>query len=106
MVGLESKLQILFVGVDQHRHTLKVDLFKEGSQLFSALLETHVIGRVHDVDEAVGVLVVVLPVGADLALTADIPHVQLEAVLGLYTRQSGLASVRTPQLHDIQSTKI
>jgi hypothetical protein len=55
----------------------------EGNELIGALLKTHVVGRVHDVDNAVSVLVIVLPVGTNLTLTTNVPDIEFEAVLGL-----------------------
>ena len=92
LVRLKGELQILFVGIDEQGHLLEVLLAKEGSELFSALLESHVIRRVDDVNETVSVLEVVLPVGTDFALTTDIPHIQLETVLGLKTNLRRLKS--------------
>ena len=83
LVGVKGELQILFVSVNQHWYVLQVFLLEEGDQLICALLKSDIVGRINDVNEAVGVLVVVFPVRADLALTADIPNIQLETILGL-----------------------
>jgi hypothetical protein len=82
-VGVHSKLQVLLVGKYEKGHILEVGFDQERHKLLSAFLQTHVIGRVHHKDKAIGVLVVVFPVGSDLALTSDIPDVKLEAILSL-----------------------
>ena len=82
-VSVHSELQILLVRVHEQGHSREALLAQKRSEFLVALLETHVISGIDDVDEAVSVIVVVLPVGADLALTADVPHVELEAVLSL-----------------------
>ena len=47
-------------------------------QLLPRLLEPLGVGRVDDVDEDVRVVKVVAPVGPDLSLPANVPHVELE----------------------------
>ena len=56
---------------------------KELIQVALDFFNTRLISRVDDVDEGIGILVVVWPVGADLTLTTDIPNVELEAILRL-----------------------
>ena len=53
----------------------------EAHKLFRGLVSPPLISRVHHVDDTVCVLVVILPVGADVLLAADVPHIQLEARL-------------------------
>ena len=84
-VGGKSKLKVLLVGEDKEGHFLEVWLLEQGHKFLRALFETHVVSRVDHVDEAISVLVVVFPVGSDLALTSNVPHVQLEAFLRLST---------------------
>lgn len=74
-------VQILLVSVDEEGNALEIVLGEKRLELVVALAESDVIRRVDDVDEAVGVFIIVLPVGSDLSLTTDVPHVQLEAVL-------------------------
>ena len=80
--------------VQSHTYILLVREHKEGNsgkKFFSEkllkvildLLHAHLIGRVHHVDQSVSLVVVVAPVGANLTLTADVPHVQLKTVLRL-----------------------
>lgn len=56
---------------------------KELIQVALDFFNTRLISRVDDVDEGIGILVVVWPVGANLTLTTDIPNVELEAILRL-----------------------
>jgi len=73
----------LLVGENEQGNVLEVVFNKEGLKLLGALLETLLIGGINDVDETIGVLEVVLPVGTDGALTANVPNVQLETILSL-----------------------
>ena len=75
LVGVKSGLEILLVSEDEDGDVGEKFFLKEGLEFLGAFGETHVIGGVNDVNHAVGVLVVVLPVGADLTLTTDIPNV-------------------------------
>ena len=45
-------------------------------ELFTVLINTLAITGVNDVDEALGVCVVVAPKESDLVLTTDVPHVE------------------------------
>jgi hypothetical protein len=87
-VGGKSKLKVLLVGEDKEGHFLEVWLLEQGHKFLRALFETHVVSRVDHVDEAISVLVVVFPVGSDLALTSNVPHVQLEAFLRLSPKKA------------------
>lgn len=73
----------MLVGENEQGNVLEVVFNKEGLKLLGALLETLLIGGINDVDETIGVLEVVLPVGTDGALTANVPNVQLETILSL-----------------------
>ena len=73
----------MLIGEDEQGNVLQVVFNKEGLKLFGALLETLLIRGVNDVNESISVLEVVLPVGADGALTTNVPHIQLEAILSL-----------------------
>lgn len=83
LLCVEGELQVLLVGEDQHGDVLEAVLGEEALELLDALLQADLIGGVNNVHESIGVLVVVLPVGADGLLTTDVPHVELEAILGL-----------------------
>ena len=83
LFGVTGSLQILLVGVYEDGNFLEELLGHEGNELIGALLETHVVGGVDHVDNAVGVLVIVLPVGANLTLTTNVPDIEFKAVLGL-----------------------
>ena len=52
-------------------------------ELVVTLADSFLISRVNDEDDAVGAVIVVLPVGSDSLLSTDVPHVQLKAILGL-----------------------
>ena len=81
--GFKSRLQILLVGKDEKGHFREQLLLHQLVQVTLHLLHAHIVSRVDDVDEGISLLVVVSPVGSNLTLTTDIPHVQLEAVLRL-----------------------
>ena len=73
----------MLVSEDKNRHILQLFVTKELIQVALDFFNTRLISRVDDVDEGIGILVVVWPVGANLTLTTDIPNVELEAILRL-----------------------
>ena len=73
----------MLVSEDKNRHVLQLFVTKELIQVALDFFNTRLISRVDDVDEGIGILVVVWPVGANLTLTTDIPNVELEAILRL-----------------------
>ncbi len=83
LLGLECELQVLLVRKHEQGHVLEGILSQQALQLLYALLQAHLVRRVHHIHQTVRVFIVVLPVGADRLLTANVPHVQLEAILGL-----------------------
>jgi hypothetical protein len=86
LISIESGLKVLLVSEDEDRHVCEEFFPHERLELIRALFKTHVISGVDDVNHTVSVLVVVLPVGADLTLTSDIPDVQFKSILSLNTR--------------------
>ena len=80
--GIEGKLEILLVGKDKQWDFLECLLLEQGSEFFLALSKSSFVRGVDDVNESIGVVVIVLPVGADSSLTANVPYIELEAVLG------------------------
>lgn len=83
LAGLQSQLEILLVGEHKERDVEQLLLDEELLELVIALTDSLLISRVDDEDDAVGAVIVVLPVGSDGLLSSDVPHVQLKAVLGL-----------------------
>ena len=83
LFSIECVGEVLFVGEDEEGHLLQVVFGEQLLERLGAFGEAAVVGGVHHVDEPIRVLVVVLPVGSDCLLTTDVPHVQLEALLGL-----------------------
>ena len=80
---VQSHTYILLVCEDEERNSGK-ELFGEKLlKVILDLLHAHLVGRVDHIDQSVSLVVVVAPVGANLALTADIPHVELKTVLRL-----------------------
>ena len=73
----------MFVREDQQWYFGEGILGKERAKLLRNLSEAGLVGRIDDEDEAVGVVVVVLPVGPDFALTTNVPDVKFESILGL-----------------------
>lgn len=80
--------------VQSHTYILLVREHKEGNsgkELFSEkllkvildFLHAHLVGGVNYINQSVSLIVVVAPVGSNLTLTADVPHVQLKTVLRL-----------------------
>lgn len=62
---------------------LKLLLGHQLGQLVITFGDTLLVSGVDDENDAVRAVVVILPVGSDSLLTANVPHVQLKAVLGL-----------------------
>ena len=83
LLGLEGELQVLLVGVDEQGHLGEALFAQKRLQLFDALAQSLFVTGVDHEYHAVGVVVVILPVGPDGLLATDVPHVELEAVLGL-----------------------
>lgn len=65
--------QILLVGKDQKHGIAQLVLVQHSVQLVTRRIDTVRVIRIHDENEALRVLVVVAPQGADLILTAHIP---------------------------------
>ena len=83
LFGAEGEIQVLLVGEDEQRHALEELLLKKLSQVVFDFLDASFISWIDDVDERVSLLVIVAPIGPDLSLTADVPHIQLKSILRL-----------------------
>lgn len=73
---------ILLVGKDQKQRVLHFAIVDNLVQLRASLLEAGGITRVHNEDKALCAGVVVSPERANLVLTADIPHIELDVLIG------------------------
>jgi hypothetical protein len=73
--------QILFVGKDQEKSIPQLILVQHSLQLFSGLNNTITIVAVNNEDDTLGVLEVMSPEGADLVLSTDIPHCELNVLV-------------------------
>lgn len=73
---------ILLVGKDQKQRVLHFAIVDNLVQLRPGLLEAGGITRVHNEDETLCTGVVVSPERADLVLTADIPHIEFDVLIG------------------------
>mmetsp|Transcript_81647 Transcript_81647/g.162452 ORF Transcript_81647/g.162452 Transcript_81647/m.162452 type:complete len:213 (+) Transcript_81647:413-1051(+) len=76
--GLSTQ-QILLVRQDEDGNSREQFLLHQLVQLLRRLVDAPRIGRVDDVDDGVGVRVVILPIRPNVPLAANVPHVQLEA---------------------------
>lgn len=81
--GFARELDVLLVGEHEQRHVFQRFFAQERLQLFRGFLKADFIGGVNHVHETVGVVVVVLPVGSDFALSSNIPDIQFKSVLSL-----------------------
>ena len=73
--------QILLVGENEQWDPSQLLISQEGGQFLAALLDSPSISTVDHVDEGVGVVEVVAPVGTDGALPADVPDVEFESFM-------------------------
>jgi hypothetical protein len=73
--------KILLVGEDQKNGVPQLILVEHALELLPSLNNTIAIVAVDDEDDALGVLEVVPPQGADLVLTTDIPHGELDVLV-------------------------
>lgn len=73
---------ILLVGKDQEQRVLHFAIVDDLVQLRPSLLEAGGIARIHDEDQTLCAGVVVSPERANLVLTTDIPHVELDVLIG------------------------
>ena len=72
----EGTWQVLLVGEHEQYGILKLLLSEHLVELFAVLFDSVSIIGVNDVDESLGVGVVVSPEKSDLVLTTDVPHVE------------------------------
>ena len=73
--------QILLVGEDKEESVPQLVLVQHPLELLAGLNNTVAIVAVNDEDDTLGVLEVMPPEGADLVLTADIPHGELDVLV-------------------------
>jgi len=73
--------KILLVGEDQEESVPELVLVQHALQLLARLNDTIAIIAVDDEDDALGVLEVMPPEGADLVLASDIPHGELDVLV-------------------------
>ena len=73
--------QILLVGKDQEDGVAELVLVEHALQLLAGLDDKVAIVGVDHEDDALGVLEVVSPQGADLVLSSDIPHGELNVAV-------------------------
>ena len=74
----------MLVREHEERHASEQLLAKQLLQVLLDLCHAHLVSRIDHVDESIGLVVVVAPVGADLSLATDIPNIELEAILLLH----------------------
>ena len=80
--GRHTARDILLVGKDQKQRVFHFAIVDNLVQLRLGLLEAGGITRVHDEDQTLCTGVVVSPERADLVLTTDIPHIELDVLIG------------------------
>jgi len=80
--GRRSVGEILLVAVNEESGVLEVVVGESVLEFFSGFLEAGAVRGVDDVDDAVSVLVVVAPEGAEAGLATDVEHLELEVLVG------------------------
>lgn len=81
LVCVETYGQILLVGKDKEKSIPELVLVQHALELLTRLNNTVAIVAVNDEDDTLGVLEVMPPQRADLVLTADIPHGELDVLV-------------------------
>eukprot|EP00740_Mantoniella_antarctica_P002650 CAMPEP_0181360730 /NCGR_PEP_ID=MMETSP1106-20121128/6835_1 /TAXON_ID=81844 /ORGANISM="Mantoniella antarctica, Strain SL-175" /LENGTH=181 /DNA_ID=CAMNT_0023474049 /DNA_START=296 /DNA_END=842 /DNA_ORIENTATION=- len=81
VVCRECLHQVALVGKHQQRHRRELILPQDLVQLEACLVHAFAVRGVHNVDERLGVLVIVAPVWANRLLPTNVPHIELEAVV-------------------------
>merc|ERR1712080_631089 len=79
--GVHGVGQILLVGVDKEKGVAQLILVEHALELLTGLNNTVAIVGVNDEDDTLGVLEVMPPQRADLVLSADIPHGELNVLV-------------------------
>jgi len=96
--------QILLVGEHQEESIPKLVLVQHSLELLTGLNNTVAIVAVDDEDDTLGVLEVMPPERADLVLTADIPHGELNVLVldGLDVETCGSTCQRAASVTRVQ----
>lgn len=79
--GVHGVGQILLVGEDKEKGVAELILVEHALELLTGLNNTVAIVGVNDEDDTLGVLEVMPPQRADLVLSADIPHGELNVLV-------------------------
>lgn len=79
--GVHGVGQILLVGEDEEQSVAELVLVEHALKLLTGLDDTVTIVGVDDEDDTLGVLEVMPPQRADLVLSADIPHGELDVLV-------------------------
>lgn len=78
---MDTYRQILLVGEDQEERIPQFVLVQHPLQLVACLLDTVAVIAVDDEDDALSVLEVMSPQWANLVLSTDIPHCELDVLV-------------------------
>lgn len=73
---------ILLVGKDQQESILHFAIVDDLVEFRASLLQTGGVARIHHEDQALCAGVVVSPERSNLVLAADIPHIELDILIG------------------------
>lgn len=73
--------QILLVGKDEEKGVAELILIQHALQFFPSLDDTVAIVAVDNKDDTLGILEVVSPQRANLVLTTDVPHGELDILV-------------------------
>lgn len=73
--------QILLVGKDEEKGVAELILIQHALQFFPSLDDTVAIVAVDNEDDTLGILEVVSPQRANLVLTTDVPHGELDILV-------------------------
>ena len=79
--GSDGVGEILFVGVDEESSVLEVVVAEGVFKFSSSFLDTGAVGAVDNINNTIGVLVVVTPERTEASLTTDVKTLELEVLV-------------------------
>jgi len=82
LVGVHSLGEVALVGKDEEDCVLHLAVADDAHELSAGLFDTLAVAAVDDKDEGLSASKVVAPERTDLVLASDIPHVELDLLVG------------------------
>ena len=80
-LGRERTRHILLITEDHQRRACKLLLKQQLLEFVSARFESELVSGVDDPNQAISLLKIIAPIGADGSLTAHVPKVELKAIM-------------------------